>query len=195
MLVLSSCIATGTRFNSEYDMDRPSAVTPTYKIRVVFPPWLLIFTERSSTLRMVDSYVDTMRHEYPWCKKFPFDKYTVFIHQSLDRCVSGPDGKGEVVWCHGWTSGHYNFICWGKKNGMVRDCFPSLPHEFFHRIFKKQYGFSDRNHTRLFCKKEIKNVIKHAKTKSDKITLSDETKQTALSYPYDPWNVPGYRED
>ena len=195
MLFLSSCV-TGTRFNSEYDTNRPSAITPTYKIRVIFSPWLIGNADRQSALYMIDSYIDTIRHEYPWSKKFPFDEYVVFIHPSLDRCVSGPDEDDKVVWCHGWTSGHHIFICWGKQNNIMatQDCLPSLPHEFFHLIFKMQYGFSDRDHTRLFCKQKIKDVIKYAKVRSNKIVLSAETTRVALSYRYDPWNIPGYRD-
>lgn len=200
VLLLTSCLsAEDRRFSREYDTDRLGAWTKKHGVWVIFPEWMdagRYNLDRAKTLWMLDSYIDVVEEEYPWARRVNWEAVTVFIHNSLDRCVSGP----PPTWCRGWRSGSYMFVCWrtevqdGKRVLARQNCLPALPHELFHYILLLQYGNPDTNHDMLFPLPVVRDTIQAAQDRSVNILLTERVRGNALAYRYQPWTIPGYRE-
>lgn len=182
------------RLAAEYDWDRPGDATPQHNVWVIYPDWLAT-EDRSAVLNVVDAYVTSMHKAYPWCKdNIDWDRFEIFIHDSVDRFVSAP----PPCWCGGWICGYDIAVCWGvtRSKGVlsglaVQNCLPSLPHEFMHAILRERYNAGGHE---LFELSRVKKAIAQAKAESPTITISPQTVADALAFRYNPWTIPGYRE-
>lgn len=196
LLILTCCCTpdlASQRLSEEYGHWRPSSVTPVYSITIYFPCWLSP-EDRPGVLAVVDDYASAICTWYPEAVDLEWNTLEVMIHDSPEICVSAPPSS----WVGGWIRGNYIVVCWAlqRVNDIPvalaeKNCLPSLPHEFMHAVIRMQYR--ERGHSRFIG--DVARAINEARARSLRIRLKPETHEKALAFRYDPYTIPGFREN
>lgn len=173
------------RFNREFEFNRTPLRTPGHGTRVVPPRWLAK-KDVPGYLCLVDAYLGVLAAEYPLPAGLTLDQIYVVTHDALDRFVS--PYKRWVYSCHWeWKL----VLAWrSNKDGLPaeEDPLPTLVHETLHLVAWRELGHGDANHQIIFKRPEALAAM--AKARTMRVALSEESKQAAKAFVYDPWTVP-----